>query len=117
MISSHWGSFYPSRPQYSELLITCSRDEVEEIKAHLSSVKAEMRSLNERYDALSASYVNLHEKFDFIQNEVSVYQSTMKLPPPVQNHDIFQSENVSYAEMPAGLVRVVSIDSNSKVKG
>lgn len=116
IISSRCGSLYASRSQFTELFPTCCRDDIEEIKEQLSNVKAEMYSLNERYDALSASYLNLHEKFDFFQNEASVYESTTKLPLPVQNHDNIHCENVKYADFSASLVRVISIDSKSKVE-
>lgn len=79
----------------------------------MSNIEAKMRSLNEHYNVLSASYLNLHEKFDIFKNEAAMHQGNGKLQP--ENPSNFHSKSDRSTDGLVSFIRVVSIDKNSKV--
>jgi hypothetical protein len=93
--------------------------ELDDIKKCMNSIESQIWLLSERYNVLSASYMNLHEKFDSFQsvypsNQAANFSAEKAGAYPVEAlKALYRSERP--VDVPPSIVRIISMDQTSKV--
>lgn len=90
--------------------LPCRNRELESIKSSMSNIESQMWSVSERYNALSASYTNLHERYDSFQSLYGFDERSHYCPSNKSSLPENFPPRVKVAKRTSEIVRIISVD-------